>query len=110
MQTKTVFEHVFSREYRDIKDKRKLASKIVEIYSLSLRHKRDFLKSNRLVNCYYLSCLFSQLLGFNFILFFSFFPFIIYKDLINAPDDISNCQAVLLFCRARLSDLRPHGT
>ena len=35
---------------------------------------------------------------------------VIYKDLINAPDDISNCQAVLLFCRAQLSDLRPHGT
>ena len=35
---------------------------------------------------------------------------VIYKDLINAPDDISNCKAILLFCRVRLSDLRPHGT
>ena len=35
---------------------------------------------------------------------------VIYKDLINAPDDISNCNAILLFCRVRLSDLRPHGT
>ena len=70
MQTKTVFEQVFSREYRN-KMKENWSVKLWKSYSLSLRYKRDFLKSNGLVNYYYLSCVFSQLLGFNFILIFA---------------------------------------